>query len=464
MSDGYLAEAVPSIVRQQPLARRLPAAAQIAIIAIALLLALLQGALWYRSIELRGGPDSYARLVDLAATLTGAQVIRDGHGADLYDLAVQRTTQERVLAPLVTLKADTLLPYIHPPFEALLFAPLLGLPYGLLYLLWSGLVVAATLAALFLLSRATLLAPPARWVALAAFCSFSPLYQAFWLGQSSPLVLLGLCGAYAGSKRGHEGWAGVSLALLVLKPQMLLVVGLLMLAQRRWKMLAACAAIVGGLSVAAMPILGPAWPLRYARFLSGIGGWQGNHNEYPQIMYNWRGLLTNLLGPVAPAMIAPALVALTVAALAVLFWAWRRLRPRSATDSWGREHELLWALVVPIAVLVAPHLYIHDLALLILPAWIVVARLSAMGEQRRTRIWLTLLWLGYALTLASLFRAEDVPAFPTVPGVLLIAAMAGLLIQEIGTQAARPPRVFGSVTRADVVGAVPAGQAYVGHA
>jgi len=393
-------------------------------------LLLLHGLIWVRSVESRGGLERYARLIDFTATLTGAQLVRTGAGADLYDLAQQRMAQEQVLAPYVTLKSDTLLPYIHPPFEALIFAPLMPLPYATLYLLWSLLTVSAFGGSLLLLSKTVPIASSSRWLFLLAVGSFSPLHQAFWLGQSSPLVLLGLCGAYAANKRGRQGWAGVALTLLVLKPQILLVLGLLLLLLGRWRTLAVCGGLIAGLGIAAMPVLGAAWPLHYARFLSGITNWQGNHNEYPAIMYNWRGLLTNLLGDSWPGPLALGVTVLTILSLGLLCsaWWWSRGAGVEARAGW---QDVLWSLACLIAVLIAPHLYIHDLVILILPAWLIVSKsVPILSRHIAARVWIFTLWCSYALAFSSLFRVEDAPAFPVVPSLLLLIAMMIALLRQ----------------------------------
>ena len=399
----------------------------------------LHGLIWVRTVETRGGLERYARQIDFTATLTGAQIVRAGAGAELYDLARQRAAQEQVLAPYVILKSETVLPYIHPPFEALLFAPLMALPYATLYLLWSMLIVAAFVGSLILLNGAVTIAAPARWLFLLAVGSFSPLHQAFWLGQSSPLVLLGLCGVYAAQKRGRAGWAGIALTLLLLKPQILLVVGLLLLLMGNWRALIVCGGIVAGLCVVAMPVLGAAWPLHYARFLGGIAGWQGDHNEYPAIMYNWRGLLTNLLGGTSPGLLGPGVAVLSLASLGLLLRAW--WGARGGIEVRALRHDALWSLTCLVAILIAPHLYIHDLVLLILPAWLIVARaLPALARSHAARLWLVALWCGYGLAFSALFRAEEIPALPVVPLLfLLIAMLAALLWQtlkrgEPGTQ------------------------------
>ena len=394
-------------------------------LALLALLTLGQGLLWYGSVRSRASLDAYASGIDFTATLTGAQIIRDGDGARLYDLDVQRTAQRGLLAPYSTNTAnsDTVLPYIHPPFEALLTAPLMGLPPGTLYLLWIGVIGLAMVGSVVLLARTLPLGGDSRWLMLAAICAFAPLHQVLLLGQSSPLVLLGLCGAYAGIKRGRDGWAGVALALMVVKPQMLLVVGVVLLLQLRWRPLVVCGSIIAGLTIAAMPILGVLWPLRYAQFLAGIGQWSGNHNEYPSIMHNWRGLIFHFAGGASASLAGFLIAALTAASLGVLLWVWwHRVAGQPGVP------DLPWALASLIAILAAPHLYIHDLTLLIFPVWIVVWWLQAHGWPRPlTQVWLAIIWGGFAFTQIFPFRSEDFLWLPTVPDTLLIVAAAALL-------------------------------------
>ena len=59
-------------------------------------------------------------------------MIRDGEGAQLYDLRLQYQVQMR-FAPNVDIR-QVALPYNHPPFEALLFLPLACLKFFPAYL------------------------------------------------------------------------------------------------------------------------------------------------------------------------------------------------------------------------------------------------------------------------------------------------------------------------------------------
>jgi hypothetical protein len=403
------------------------------VVSILLLLAAFQLLMWYVPVQGRGGPDIYARGIDFAATLTGANIVRDGDGKNLYDLAEQRRAQAAVLGDHITLQDGSVLPYLHPPFEALLVAPLLMLSYGTLYLLWSGLIILAFGGSLTLLARTLPLRGGAAWLLPTALCSYQGLFQSLWLGQSSPLVLLGLTGAYVGLRRGRDGWAGVALALVAIKPQMLLVVGLVLLLMRRWRPLLVCGALLAAVSVAAMPVLGVLWPLRYARFLSGIAQWGDAFHEYPAIMHNWRGLTFNLFNGVAPWLVGPSVTVLTLLAFGGLGWAWWRARGALRHDNWGVSADLLWALACLLAVLVAPHLYTHDLTTLALPAWIIVARLIVGAREQAVAFrWSALLWSVYLLGFLLPTVADRWPAAPVVPTVILFAVAAVLLIRQIG--------------------------------
>ena len=115
-------------------------------IGVAISLALIVGylLLWAQNVQETGGPDGYIRgnadrgPVDFISTLTGALVIRDGDGPNLYDVNLQTNAQNRILATYApALDKDHILPYNHLPFEALFIAPFMNLPYPIVFALWT---------------------------------------------------------------------------------------------------------------------------------------------------------------------------------------------------------------------------------------------------------------------------------------------------------------------------------------
>jgi hypothetical protein len=368
---------------------------------------------------------------DFGPTLVGARIIRGGLGSRLYDPAMQLAVQTQLVGPY--LPRAELLPYNHPPAEALAIVPFMGLPYALIYVLWSMAGVLAVGGAVWALSCVLPLPTTRRWFLLGAIASYPFLYGALWLGQNTPFVFLGVCGLFVGSLRRRPGWAGVSLALIALKPQLLPCFLLLLVLQRHWRTLAAGMGTLGIASVVAMPWLGVAWPLRYARFLDEIAHWPQGEMIDGSIMRNWRGLAMNLAGA-APHVATALEISFTGASVGWLCWCWWRARH-------DRDDEmLLWGMAIVVALLTAPHVNPHELTLLIVPAWIVVARTPAAGPSR---LWLVLLWGAYGLRWLTLLPGY--PAVAVIPSVLLLAAMLVLLgraIRPLNTQG-RSPRTIG---------------------
>lgn len=408
----------------------------------------LQLLIWAKAIEARGGPDVYARGIDFTPTLTAAQMLRAGAGAQLYDIAAQRAAQAVVLAPYLTLPANTLLPYLHPPFEALLFVPVGGLPYGTLYFAWSALSVLAFIGSLALLARALPLDGPTRLLLLLGCCSYNAIHEALWLGQSAPLVTLGLCGTFVALRRGRWGRAGAALALVAIKPQLLLVIGPMLLLLGHWRAVATCAGTLATASIAAMPFLGVLWPLRYVRFLVAINHWDGYTLIFPALMPNWRGVVVNLFWGGTGQLVDTVTALLSFGTLAALLWVGWRARLAFRAPAWDMRTDLYWACAIFLAILVAPHLYLHDLTALVLPAWIIVASLRAdIWPDGCARVWPALLGTIAVIGLLVQLTADRWPGALMAVTALLCLSAALLLgwrcvhfSTPLGAPAAEAPR------------------------
>jgi hypothetical protein len=398
--------------------------------------------IWVKAVQDVGGPEGYIKgsstpgsergPVDFVSTLTGATIIRDGNGRLLYDQNTQHDAQDFVLTSRQPTK---LLPYNHLPFEALLIAPMLDIPYPLIFAFWTMAAGLAIGVSLGMLDGAQPVSRPVGWVMSMAACSYLPLIRSLMLGQNTPLVLLGLCSTYVTLKRGQHFWAGASLLLVALKPQVLPVVLLLMLLQGHWKALVTFAALMLALSVAAMPTLGVAWPLDYVKLLVGVAGWTDVGAIDPAIMHNWRGFFTNLFSGQLAGLVTPFFMLASLLSVGLLVRAWlssrqalENVKVPTHTQAW----DLLWALAGIVAVLTSLHLNPHDLALLIFPAWIIGAY-AMSGEWRRplTTAWLIILWTGYLLPPLTLYQSNN--ALAVLPSVLVMVAAVGLLVWQLTT-------------------------------
>ncbi|MEO5953357.1 MAG: glycosyltransferase family 87 protein, partial [Chloroflexia bacterium] len=401
-----------------------------------------------QNVQETGGPDGYIRgnadrgPVDFISTLTGALVIKDGNGSRLYDVDLQTNAQNRIFASYrPALDKDHILPYNHLPFEALLITPFMNLPYPIVFALWTLICGIAIGMSLGLLDGALPVARPVGWVLSMAACAYMPLIRGLMQGQNSPLILLGLCGVYVALKRGQPEWAGAALVLLALKPQVLPVILLLLVLQKQWKTLAVFTGILTGLSVLAMPFLGFDWPLKYAQLLIGVAGWGNTGAIDPSIMHNWRGFLTNLLGPNS-GLVSPLFAILSLATALMVAYVWWRTSVKKqemgsrsteyavaqSDEEYNPNFDLVWALAGFAAVLTALHLNPHDLTLLVFPAWIIGAyATSGLWSRRLSLVWVVLLWVGWAFAPLTLTNAQGI----VVPSVLLMAVACGLISWQL---------------------------------
>ena len=200
---------------------------------------------------------------DFTIFYTAGKCVYEGRGRQLYDLQTQLELQ-RGFAPDVKHRENAL-PFNHPPFEALLFVPLAGLPYFSAYLVWAVFNVA------LIVGFWTLLRPrlpslnnllPA--LPLLAMFAFFPVIVALLQGQDSILLLFlyGLAFSALATRRAFV--AGVCLALALFKFQLVLPLVVVLLVRRQWKavagfsfmafvLLLVSAAVVGWNGVRAYP-------------------------------------------------------------------------------------------------------------------------------------------------------------------------------------------------------------------
>jgi alpha-1,2-mannosyltransferase len=195
------------------------------------------------------------RLAGAAALVLAAQAVvfalwPDAH-ALLIDLQVYRAGGEHVLvgAPLYEGGVLLDLPFVYPPFAAVLFAPLALLPLGLLKALWTG---AGIVLLAYVVHRCAPRAglPVAVLLAVVA-TALDPVRTTLYLGQINIVLLALVAGDLLGRPGSRFRGVGIGLAAAV-KLTPLLFLGYL-LATRRWR--AAATALATFVAAAAVGFL-----------------------------------------------------------------------------------------------------------------------------------------------------------------------------------------------------------------
>ena len=314
-------------------------------------------------------------LPDFSIFYTAGEILHEGRGFELYDDVVQEKVQ-RSFSPVAYEKRQSVLPYNHPPFEALIFIPFIRLPYTAAYLVWLAINLGLMLAVLILLRKNfAILGSAPLYVWLLAGFGFYPLFIALIQGQDSVLVLFCYAMAFLAFRRRAESLAGAWAGLGLCKPQLILSFAFpLALVRRRF--------LVGFLSVG------------FVLFLLGLAavGWRG-WLRYPLYVWagenvqsyawlsavgnapNLRGLVASLCPAGTPRLRTGLTLLASAIVLASVTYAWRQALLTVAV-----YRDLLFALSLVATALVSYHIYVHDLSVLFLPA-LIVLEVSLSSEE-----------------------------------------------------------------------------------
>ncbi len=290
-----------------------------------------------------GGPKN-----DFASFYIGARMAGT---AELYNSA--RSRQEQAL--LGVRDTQHPMPFIRPPFCAILYHPLSRLDYGTAYLVFQLFSAAAFVAGVLLWRRLG----PGMVLMIAAWSV--PMAHALLRGQDTSYWFLLISAASALLRRGQNTAAGAVLSLACIKWNLLLTLPVFIVGRKLWNLgtgfITGCA-ILCGLSFLAA---GRSWPRDYFAALM-----DPSITPHPDSMPNIRGLVHGLPDSAA----IEAFLALLILALT-----WRVARHASSTD---------YALAATLAggVLVSHHAYLYD-ALAFLPAiWLSVQQTLSAWLRR----------------------------------------------------------------------------------
>jgi hypothetical protein len=297
----------------------------------------------------------YARQHDFLSFYTGARLVAEGRAVQLYDPAVQ-SDRERILVPGLIYIA----PYIRPPIYAAVLAPLAALPLPVGFATWIAAQVVVLLCVWW-------------WAYVRfgndalVFCSlFLPAAYGIAHGQDCVFLLAVLLSAWVALEHGHGTLAGAIAALVLMKFHLVMLLVPVMILCGKWRILtgfglAALAEI--GLSLA---MVGVAGAHQYMGLLTAKD--LETLSPSPERMINLQALLVNA------GLDVWWMRVLSIAAV-ILFTCWAAWRLRRGTH-W------FWIAILG-SILVAPHAYQYDAALLLPALLISIFEPGASAKLRR---------------------------------------------------------------------------------
>jgi hypothetical protein len=201
---------------------------------------------------------------DWAPILMGGRLVMSDP-AHLYDRAAQLREQTALLGAggFSAPGQGGLLPFVFPPWVALLAVPFAGLGPE-----WGG--KAWILLNAVTLGGGLLLAARDRLGALAAFAGV-PAALMVSNAQADGIVVLGIGAAWHLHRRGRDLPAGLALGLALAKPHLVVALAVGLIAGRRWRLLAGWA-IAGGLLVVATELRDGSLLFAWLRSTAAVAG------------------------------------------------------------------------------------------------------------------------------------------------------------------------------------------------
>jgi len=290
---------------------------------------------------------------------TAGYMVRTGHAHELYDYTAQKFFQDQLVS-----REAVLMPFIRPPFDALVFVPFSFLSYSSAYVAFLILSVGLLAVSVRLLRPWTEnLRASHKWLPIAIFASFVPVASALVLGQDSILLLALLSASMFALDKERNFTAGALAGLGLFKFHLLIPLAVLLLCWRRFRFFAGFSSVAAALALISIVVASPAQIRFYAGSLLKIGqGGNGGAHEllrYPlpiTMMASVHGLVNGISE--APSIQRTIVTILLV--VGIMLWVAIAV-PRTCPARW------MIPIALTTAVLVSYYLFIYDLTILLLP-------------------------------------------------------------------------------------------------
>ena len=298
-------------------------------------------------------PISLRGRVDFRAFYAAGYMARNGKAAQIYDYESEEAIQNSLI------EEKGIAPYIHPPYEALLFLPFSFLKFRTASVAFMIFNLALLAAAVFLLQRHG--AEPMSWRVLALLsAAFAPFSVTILFGQDVIVMLFFLVVSLTLLREGRDLAAGMTTGMCLFRFQIALPILLLFLLWKRWRFAAGFALSAICVLALSLAMVGPIGFARYAQALISASlvnpvTLPGYGQVKPSLMPNLRGLVTVFMGS---HLSARGTYVMIFALSTLLIWWIARQNPR-------KEHALLVA--IPVSLMVAYHSYVYDLSILAVP-------------------------------------------------------------------------------------------------
>jgi hypothetical protein len=289
---------------------------------------------------------------DYMVFYVAGDLVRRGHGEDLYDLERFPAASLEVIGRPIGVRGGNL--FYNPPIAALMWAPLALVSLDVALGLWAGLVVFSLL--VVAISGPWLLGCKG-WRAVAAtVCMLVATGTVFMVlqAQFTVFVMAGWVGMLAFVRRGRPDLGGAMLSLCLVKPQFVVLPLIWLLYRYGWRAGVPFAGITGALVLISIVVAGPGSLIEYPGLLIESASWERQYGVTADRMHSWTGLFPE-----------DRLLATALGALGIGVGLWRVLVEPS---------EIALGALMLATMLATPHLYGQDTALLLVVLFVALAQ------------------------------------------------------------------------------------------
>ncbi len=328
------------------------------------------------------------RTTDFPAFLAGWNLFVHGHANQLYDLNAQKLVQQKLIGGSF---ANSVLPFVNPPYVATLFGALGRLSLSVGYWVWGAMNV-GLLVILFSLLRKIVSLDRNQWRRYALWSiAAAPVWSALMGGTFSLWVCVGVAGFVLAMQEARDFSAGIWLGLVAFKPQYLPAILVLLVVRRSWRALGGFATAMSVLLAVSLPWVGADGYRKFFSLLASFTNQGAKYSAHSELMWNVRGLLTRLIerGSLSAANSDSWLtlkhdaltsrISLTLFACGLLAVFWTR-----------RFHlRIHLALTICIMVILSPHGHVHDTILMLVAvglAWSLAVESKIMTTRKHSLI------------------------------------------------------------------------------
>lgn len=320
-------------------------------------LATLYNMIWGQMISNSAGRNA----TDFMAFYAAGRVAQAHGYAEIYNIDYQQNVQQTVVG--VSLGRGRVLIYNHLPYLVPVLAFIVNADYQVSFMRWGALLVSIyLLTSIFLInSFFTNQDLKSRLLLIGGIFTFFPIFVSMWQGQDTAFLFLGVALWCVGILKRRNWLMAIGLTLVTTRPHICIALALPLLFKYRhaWWRFVGLAGILALLSLWMLTPIGVMGFINLLR-ITAEGEWFGMK---PEVMFNLLGFLIRSLPFLSAPFINLTSWIIYGTGLVIIFFLWARSKE-------ANEH--LLGMTVLISIIIAPHLHLHDLALLIFPLLLII--------------------------------------------------------------------------------------------